>query len=68
MATSGGSGGRAAEEEASSSKGVRFGTEEEDDKLHDNKIKVVPSVPGKAIVHCGLLKVKRNNFTTVEGY
>ena len=37
-------------------RGVHFGSEEEDG-LHDNRIKVVPSANGRVVVHCGLLKV-----------
>ncbi len=47
----------AAESSAEEShRGVHFDQEEETG-FHDNKIKVVPSGAGKAIVHCGLLKV-----------
>ena len=47
----------AAESSAEEShRGVHFDQEEETG-FHDNKIKVVPSGAGKAVVHCGLLKV-----------
>ncbi len=33
-------------------------TEGQEEQEHDNNIKVLPSGNGRAIVHCGLLKVR----------